>query len=173
MKHRIPCCGFLLKEKNASRKILAEKIEQLHVPVNMIPDLKAGKDIQLSGKTIHSEEVTSSPKPPRTYAFCSDTLYNEEIIPVIQGVDLLYHEATFMNDSAERAALTFHSTTLQAATIAKKAAVKKLLIGHFSAKYIELEPMLAEAQTIFMNTELAIEGKTYELKQQGISSVAS
>jgi ribonuclease Z len=163
MKHRIPCCGFLFREKNHERKIIAEKLTEYAIPVSAIPDLKKGSDLQLDGKTIPNAELTTDPPPPRTYAFCSDTLYNEEVAEYAKEVDLMYHEATFMEESKERAELTFHSTTLQAATIAKMARVKKLMIGHFSAKYENLELLRKESSTIFENTILAIEGDTYRL----------
>ncbi len=102
----------------------------------------------------------SAKKKPRSYAYCSDTCYDERIIEFIKGVDLLYHEATFMHDMLQRATETFHSTALQAATIAKKAEVNKLIIGHYSARYKDLQPLLDEAKTIFDNTILAIEGES-------------
>ncbi len=97
---------------------------------------------------------------PRSYAFCSDTSYDERIIECIKGVDLLYHEATFMHDMLPRAKETFHTTTIQAATIAKKAEVKKLMIGHYSARYKDLQPLLIEAKSVFENTILAVEGES-------------
>ncbi len=161
MNHRIPTCGFLFREKKHLRKILPEKLSEFNIPVSAIADIKNGKDYIADGRTIPSKLLTVEPACSLSYAFCSDTLYSEGIIPSIKEVDLLYHEATFMNESAERANQTFHSTTAQAATIALKSGVKKLLIGHFSAKYIELQPMEEEARAIFQNTELAIEGETY------------
>lgn len=163
MNHRIPCCGFIFREKKHPRKILPEKLEAYHVPVSAIADLKHGKDFVTEGKTIRNSELTGDSPPQRSYAFCSDTLYNEGIISMIEGADLVYHEATFMNESADRATQTFHCTTAQAATIANKARAGKLLIGHFSAKYTELELMLEEARVIFPNTELAIEGEKYSV----------
>ena len=163
MNHRIPCTGFLFREKKHARKINAEKIQEYHVPISAIADLKKGKDFISGSEIIPNSELTLDPSPERTYAFCSDTLFNEGIIPTIEGVDLLYHESTFMNESADRAAQTFHSTTLQAATIAQKANVKKLIIGHFSAKYSDLNLMVEEARTIFPNTELALEGEKFEV----------
>jgi len=161
MKHRIPCVGFLFHEKKQRRKIIPEKLSEYNIPHFAIRDLKDGKDISVGEKNFRNDELTVDPPAPRTYAFCSDTLYNEDIIPAIEQADLLYHESTFMNESLERAVITFHSTTLQAATIAKKANVKKLLIGHYSAKYIDLAPMLLEAQSVFENTGLAKEGEKY------------
>lgn len=163
MKHRIPCNGFLFREKPRQRRILPEKLEEYGIPISKIQDLKEGKDIELAGDLIPNRQITGEPQPSRAYAFCSDTLYSEDLLPLITGVDLLYHEATFMNDSAERASMTFHSTTIQAATIAKKAAVSNLLIGHFSAKYEDLELILQEARTVFPHTRLAIEGNTVQV----------
>ena len=163
MKHRIPCCGFLFREKPHERKMIAEKLTEYNIPVSEIPDLKKGKDLQLDGRTIPNAELTTEPPAARTYSFCSDTLYNEDFVSQIKDSDLLYHESTFMEDSHERAELTFHSTTLQAASIARKAAVRKLLIGHFSAKYENLQLVLDETKSAFKNTELAIEGQTYSV----------
>lgn len=166
MNHRIPCCGFLFTEKPHARKIRAEKLEEYQVPVSEIANIKAGGDLLLDGKRIPNAELTLDPSPPRKYAFCSDTLYKEDIIPIIKGVDLLYHEATFMQESEDRALQTFHSTTLQAATMASKAGVKKLIIGHYSAKYTDLEAMVREARTIFSNTELAREGVKFAIEAE-------
>lgn len=164
MKHRIPCCGFLFREKKHERRILPEKLAEFKIPVGMITDLKKGNDIVLEGKMIPNRELTADPDVPRSYAFCSDTLYHDSFIPQVTGADLLYHESTFMEESAERAQLTFHSTTLQAASIAQKAAAKKLLIGHFSAKYDDLGLVLSEARTVFPATELAVEGTTFQVQ---------
>lgn len=163
MNHRIPCCGFLFSEKPHPRKIKAEKLEELGIPVSEIPNIRAGRDVVIDGKPIANAELTSDPPPQRRYAFCSDTLFNPDIIPLIEGADLLYHEATFMQEALERAQHTFHSTTLQAAQIARQAQVKKLIIGHFSAKYVDLEMMLQEARTAFPNTFLAREGEKFSV----------
>lgn len=170
MNHRIECCGFLFHEKKGLRKLIPEKVQQHAIPQAYYHTLKEGNDyITQDGnppQRIKNEVLTLPPHPSRAYACCSDTLFNDKIIPIVQGADLLYHEATFMNDSASRAAITFHSTTLQAAEIAKKADVKKLLIGHFSAKYEILQPVLEEAQQIFKETMLAEEGKTFSIEQE-------
>jgi len=115
------------------------------------------------GKIVKNSELTTPPPPPRSYAYCSDTAYNEALIPQVSNVDLLYYESTFMHDMLERAKETYHSTTIQAATIAKKAKVKQLIIGHFSARYKDLEPLLLEAKSVFKDTVLAEEGKLYEV----------
>ena len=127
--------------------------------------IKQGADfIADDGTKVNNSEITSTPEMPRSYAYCSDTCYDESILQKIANVNLLYHEATFMNDKYARAVETYHSTTIQAGTIAKKANVKKLIIGHYSARYIDLEPMLAETKTVFENTVLAIEGEKYEVE---------
>ena len=169
--HRIPCAGFVFREKLPSDKnIKSEVIEQYQLSVQQIKAIKKGSDLELpDGTLIKNEELTLKPHPPRAYAYCSDTAYEESIIPYITGVDLLYHEATFDQTQEARAKETFHSTTRQAATIAKKANVKKLLLGHFSARYESLDGLLREARRIFPNTELAIEGKVFEI----INSVAN
>lgn len=163
LNHRIPCCGFLFKEKEKPRNLIKEKIEQYNIPLSAYASLKEGQDYlkKETGEIIKNEELTILPRKTRTYAYCSDTLYNEEIIPKIQGVNLLYHEATFLHEMINRANETFHTTSLQAAQLAKKAQVKKLLIGHFSARYKDLNDILIEAQSIFPNTLLAIEGEYF------------
>jgi ribonuclease Z len=165
LNHRIPCTGFLFKEKPKPRKLLIKQLQERHIPFAFYNRLKDGEDFtDDDGKIIPNSELTISSTPPRSYAFCSDTIYDESIVDEVKDVDLLYHESTFLEEMEERARATFHSTAKQAAFIAKKANVKKLLIGHFSARYKTLEPFLEEAQTVFENTELAIEGKTFEVK---------
>jgi ribonuclease Z len=112
---------------------------------------------------VPNSELTEDPPPPRSYAYCSDTRYNEEIVEQIKGVDLLYHESTFLHDRVDRAIETFHSTAKEAATIAKMAGVKKLVIGHYSARYKDLQPLLSEARAVFGNTVLAVEGETHSV----------
>ncbi|MCW3125573.1 MAG: Ribonuclease [Bacteroidetes bacterium] len=164
LKHRIPTTGFLFREKTGMRKILPEKIALHQIPVQDISRIKQGADYtQSDGSVIANKEMTADPAPARSYAFCTDTVYNESILDQIQGVSVLYHEATFLNMHKDRAAETLHSTTGEAATIASKAQVGKLIIGHYSARYEDLAPMLAECQEVFLNTELAIEGKSYTI----------
>ena len=105
---------------------------------------------------------------PRFYAFCSDTMYSEKIIPIIQGIDLLYHESTFLHTLLSNAQQTQHTTALQAAMLAQKAQVKNLILGHFSARYDELEPLLQEARTVFEHTELATDGKIFSILPQSM-----
>lgn len=167
LKHRIDCLGFLFKEKQRERKIIKEKMEEYTIPFDLVPDIKKGMDITdpETGKKISNKELTSDPLRARSYAYCSDTAYNEEMLVQIQGVDLIYHDCTFAEGSRERAIETYHSTTKQAAEIAKKANAKQLLIGHFSSKYENLQPLLAEAKEFFPETILAIEGRVVEIER--------
>ena len=163
MNHRIPCTGFLFREKAKQRKLLKEKIKEYKIPLESYNDLKNGKDYVNGEVRISNAELTSDPVPPRTYAFCSDTIYDERIIPHVKGVDLLYHEATFLSDKIERAQETFHTTAIQAGMIAKKSEVKRLIIGHFSARYKNLYPLLEEAKQVFPNSTLATEGDVFSV----------
>jgi ribonuclease Z len=164
MIHRIPCCGFVFKEKKEKRKINMDKIGDLKIPVEWFDRLKEGEDfITSNGKKIPNKDLTDSPPIQRSYAFCTDTKYNEAIIPYIKGVDLLYHEATFKQENTQRADETYHSTTEQAALIAKKAKVKKMIIGHYSSRYEDLYPLRNECQKVFKETDLGIEGNSYSI----------
>ena len=136
LDHSIKCCGFLFEEKKSKRKINHHEIEKYNVPFDKINSLKDGADwINSAGEIISNSILTSENSLPNRYAFCSDTRFNEPLIEKINEVDLLYHETTFMKDLEDRADKTGHSTTLQAATIAHKAKVKRLLIGHYSQRY--------------------------------------
>ncbi len=127
--------------------------------------IKKGADfITASGETIQNKELVTKQLKPRSYAYCSDTCYDERIIEYIKGVTLLYHEATFMHDMLARAKETFHTTALQAAMIAQKAQVKMLMVGHYSARYKDLQPLLEEAKSVFENTILAVEGESTRLE---------
>lgn len=164
LNHRIPTNGFLFREKKNLRRINAIEATRLEIPVSFFNDLKEGKDfVKEDGTFVKNLDVTFEPHRSRSYAFCSDTNYFEPIIDCIKNVDLLYHESTFLDDSVARAAETYHSTAKQAATIALKSEVKKLLLGHFSAKYEDLNLFSAEAKTVFPNAEIAEEGKRFEV----------
>lgn len=164
LNHRIPTTGFVFKEVARKRKINTEKLTEYDIPLEYIPLLKNGIDYcDKFGRTIANAELTFAPKAPRSYAYCSDTIYTEHFLDQIEGVDCLYHEATFLHELIDRAKETFHTTALQAGTIANKANVKQLMIGHFSARYKELDLLLAEAKTAFNNTVLAVEGERYTL----------
>lgn len=166
LNHSVPCCGFLFKEKQLDRRMKREKIEEHDIPLSVIPDIKGGADYTLpNGEIVSHWELTNPAVKARSFAFCSDTAYYEEIVPQIKGVDLLYHEATFLDELKDRAQHTKHSTALEAATIAQKAAVKKLIIGHYSSRYSDLQPLLDEAQSVFAATTLGIEGETYEIER--------
>lgn len=162
VQHRIDCWGFLFREKKNPRKINAANAFAKNIPTSFYEKLQQGMDYtDEGGVTIRNEEVTVPATPVRSYAFCADTIFDKGLAEKVKGVDLLYHETTYLKDQHERAAARFHSTTIQAAEIAKLAGVKKLLIGHFSSKYETLEEFLAEATEVFENTELAIEGVCY------------
>ncbi|MFA5463377.1 MAG: ribonuclease Z [Dysgonamonadaceae bacterium] len=164
LKHRIATSGFLFKEKEKLRHIKREMIDYYNIPFREINNIKSGADfVTPKGEVVPNEQLTTPPTPPRSYAYCSDTAYDESIVPYIKEVDVLYHEATFTESEMERATKTAHSTARQAAEIARLAEVKKLVIGHFSSRYKELDTLLNEAQEVFPNTELAFEGKVIEL----------
>jgi ribonuclease Z len=159
--HSVPTCGFLFREKRHRRKIRKDILAEINIPVTQLENLKSGEDyVDEQGRVYKNSDVTLDPPAPRSYAYCSDTAYTESILPFIQHCDLLYHEATFLNNMASAAREKRHSTTLDAATIAKKAHVKKLLIGHFSARYDDLGPLLEEARTVFPDTMIAEDGMT-------------
>lgn len=161
-RHRIPCWGFIIREKKKPRKIDKDKITAYQIPAAYYERLKEGLDYETrSGEIIKNEWVTRPGIPPKSYAFCTDTIYDESIADKTKDVSLLYHETTYLKDLEERAAARYHSTTLQAAAIAQKANASKLLIGHFSSKYETLETFLEETIQAFPNTQLAIEGVTY------------
>jgi ribonuclease Z len=165
LSHRIACTGFMFREKSKPRKLIRDQLLQHNIPVSAYGDLKNGKDYILpDGKSIPNSELTTEPRQPRSYAFCSDTIYDETLVPRLRNIDLLYHEATFLNDKVERAKETFHSTAAQAASIARKASVKRLIIGHFSARYKNLYPLLEEAKEVFENTTLAVEGDRFVIE---------
>lgn len=164
LSHRIPCTGFKFLGKKRLPKIIKEKVDELQISVDHIKLIKKGFDFtDKSGKTYTSAQLTTASEEPKVYAYCSDTICNWSYIEQIRNTDLLYHEATFLHDMLDRAAETFHTTSLQAGEIAVKANVKKLLIGHFSARYRDLQPLLDESRSVFPNTELAIEGMTFEV----------
>lgn len=164
MNHRIPCAGFVFIGKPVPGNLIIDKLRKYNVPVELYHRIKEGDDfVTETGEVIPSSEFCLPPARAVRYAFCSDTRYTESFLPDIQEADLLYHEATFLHEMAHRAEATYHATARQAAEIAAKASVKKLLIGHFSARYRDLEPLLLEARSVFKNTELAIEGNTYRI----------
>ena len=163
LKHRIYTNGFLFQETPTERKINSEAVEKLRIDLSQIRNLKKGKDVvNLDGETISNAQVTHDPNPSKAYAFCSDTAYHPAITQQIQGVDVLYHEATFLDDNLELAKKTNHSTAKQAAQIAKDANVSRLILGHYSSRYNDLTSFQSEAGEIFNNVELAYDGYTLE-----------
>lgn len=164
VQHRIPCWGFLFREKKNPRKLDPDRARIYEIPAAFYEKLQQGEDyITKKGTIVPNEEVTTASTLPKSYAYCADTIYDESLAEKVGGVDLLYHEATYLKDLPERAAARFHSTTIQAAEIAKKAGAKRLLIGHFSSKYESLDEFLAEASAVFENTELALQGVCYTI----------
>jgi ribonuclease Z len=163
--HKLPCAGFLFKETPKHRRLDKEKLVK-GMLLQHIVALKTGQDVfDEQGKLLYkNEDFTLAPKRSLSYAYCSDTAFFEPIIEQIDEVDLLYHEATFMDEEEAKANETKHSTASQAAEIAKRSRAKRLLIGHFSARYKDLEPLLAEAKSVFENSSLAIEGQTFTIE---------
>lgn len=160
LNHRGPTAGWLFREKTKLRPILSEKIETYAIPYEQIPAIKAGADFLLpDGRRVPNEELTLPPPRPRSYAFCSDTAFSASVADVVKGVDLLYHEATFVEAHAEEAALSYHSTAAQAAEIARLAGAGRLLLGHISGRYADVAQHLAEAKAVFEHVEVAEEGR--------------
>ena len=158
LRHRIPTCGFLFAEKPTPIHIIRDMIDFYKVPVFELNRIKNGEDYVLpDGTVIPNNRLTTPPAPPRSYAYCSDTIFHRPIIEQIKGVNLLFHEATFAQCDAQRAKETFHTTAMQAGEIARDADVKQLLIGHFSARYEDENILLQEARSVFPNTLLAKE----------------
>lgn len=161
LQHRIDCTGYLFREKPPKLHLLRERLPD-NVPVSYLKQLKDGEDIRgTDGQILYAAADYTTPGPkPRAYAFCSDTRYVEALVPQLRGVDLLYHEATFLDDNEPRAAEVYHSTARQAATLAAQAEVGRLLIGHFSSRYKQLDGFLTESRAVFPRTDLAVEGET-------------
>jgi len=165
LKHRVPSFGFLFREKRAERNIIKEGIAMYNIPRVRIPAIKAGADfIAPNGAIIKNEDITIPTPEPVSYAYCSDTKYFSRLSSFVKGVTLLYHEATFDNSLADLAAITGHSTTLDAARTALEAGAGALIIGHFSARYKSIKPLVEEAKTIFANTFPALDGMTYDVE---------
>src|SRR5690554_1240570 len=164
LKHRISTHGYRIDEKPGNRRLDKVAFDQTGVSTSYINKLISGEDIvDNNGIMVRSEDVTYSPKPTKSYAFCSDTAYHPPIIEHLKNVDLLYHEATFIDKESERASETFHSTAKQAATIALKANAKRLILGHFSARYKSMENHLEEAQTIFERVFVPEDGEFFNV----------
>ena len=164
LKHRVPTHGFTFEQQIPEKNMRPDKISEYHIPLTAIPMIKKGGDyVDESGRIISNAELTIDKALPKKFAYCSDTGYNPEMIPVLKGADLLYHEATFMHDLVKMADEKEHATGVQAALIAREAAVSNLLLGHFSSRYQDLQPMLNEAREIFLQSEISEEGRTYKI----------
>jgi len=162
LNHRIPTTGFVFQQKQRQRKLIKDRADE--IPMAYYTALKKGIDVELpNGDIVKSEDYTTAADDPRCYAYCSDTLYDERYFESIKNCDTLYHEATFTHDLLDRANETHHTTALQAGEVAKINGAKKLIIGHFSSRYKTLQMLLEETQSVFENTELAVEGKTFQL----------
>jgi ribonuclease Z len=157
--HSMPTCGFLFKEKMGNPHLNRELLDFYKVGIEDMKNLRNGADFTTQdGQIIPNSRFITPPTPPKSYAYCSDTAYSERIIPIIQGADVLFHEATFAESEAFRTKETLHSTAKQAGMIAQKAGVKQLIIGHYSARYATLNHLLDEAQAVFPNTLLSYDG---------------
>ena len=164
LKHRIPTNGFIIKEKQKEYSLLGDAFKADGLSMTFIPKFKNGENVvDENGVTHYFEEYTTLPPSTRSYAFCSDTAYYESLIPHIENVDLLYHEATFTEIHRARAKATFHSTAMDAAKIAVKANAKRLILGHLSARFENGNEHTVEAKTIFENVEVVEDGNVYEI----------
>ncbi len=164
LRHRVPAYGFLFREKPSDRNIIKECIDKYSIPTVRIPAIKKGEDfITPEGSVIKNEDLTLPPDDPLSYAYCSDTKYFKRLAGYVKDVNLLYHEATFDRTKTDLAEATGHSTTIDAATTALNAGAKTLVIGHFSARYKDIGPLVEEARTVFPATYPAIDGKTFDV----------
>jgi len=161
--HRVPTFGYKFRTKQLRPKLDKDVISKYHLSVDQIKSALEGFDlISEDGTVIKNSKITIPKGKGKSYAYCSDTIYHEGLCTHVNEVDVLYHEATYMHDMKVQAAERFHSTTIQASTIAKDAKVKQLIIGHFSSRYKNLEPLLLESRSVFTNTELAEQGRLFE-----------
>ena len=162
LKHRIYTNGYLFQEKTGERKINIEEVKRHNIETCYFQNIKNGKDITLNdGRMVPNEELTFAPPIPKSYAYCSDTAYDVTIVPIVENVDMLYHETTFLEADLEKANQTLHSTAKQAALIAQKANVKSLLLGHYSTRYDSIELFKTEAESVFPNVYLANDGLVF------------
>jgi len=163
LNHRIYTNGYLFKEKEGPRKLDIEAVKKAHIDIAYYRKLKQGFNVENEkGQIIENKTVTKSGPKPKSYAFCSDTMYKEDIVPIIQGVDVLYHESTFLDQHANLAVKTKHSTAKEAALIARKANVGTLILGHYSTRYANLNVFKEEAEEVFKPIELAEDSKIFQ-----------
>ena len=164
LEHRVPCCGFLFKEKESLPHIRRDLIDMYGIPVSQINNIKNGIDwMSPDGELIPAAKLTTPADAPRSYAYCSDTSYKADLASMISGVDTIYHECTYADEDKDRARKHYHSTASEAAKTAQDAKAKKLLLGHYSARYNNEQLMLQQARAIFHNTELAQEGSVFDV----------
>ena len=164
LQHRIDCCGFLFREKPILPHIRRDMIDFYKIPISQINNIKAGADwVTAEGEVIANSRLTTPAEPARSYAYCSDTRYIKTLHELVKGVSTLYHESTYSAEDAERARLYWHSTSQDAARVARDASVGKLLLGHFSARYNNESQLLEEAKEIFPNSYLTCEGATFDI----------
>ena len=170
LKHRVPTCGFKFTEQPYLRNLKKDIVDVYKIPISKIQGIREGEDfINEEGECIRNSKLTLPPYKVRSYAYCTDTAYSEKIIPIIKDVDLLFHEATFGKNMKREAKSTQHSTTEDAANIAKKANAKKLIIGHFSARYKDVSLLLTEAKEVFENTFSAEDGEKHTVELERIN----
>jgi len=163
LKHRVYTNGFLFQEKPGDRKLNVDAVQNYNIDKCYYQKIKGGGNVTLDdGTVIENEKLSFDPIPAMSYAFCSDTVYNEAIIPIIENVDVLYHESTFLDSEEALAQKTLHSTAKEAATIAFKANVKNLVLGHYSTRYGDINIFKEEAQTVFPHVLLADDGRSFE-----------
>lgn len=164
LQHRIDCCGYLFREKPILPHIRRDMIDFYKIPISQINNIKAGADwVTAEGEVIANSRLTTPAEPARSYAYCSDTRYIKTLHELVKGVSMLYHESTYSAEDAERARLYWHSTSQDAAKVARDASVGKLLLGHFSARYNNESQLLEEAKEIFPNSYLTREGATFDI----------
>ncbi|MCM1483735.1 MAG: ribonuclease Z [Muribaculaceae bacterium] len=164
LHHRVPCTGFIFREKPKPRHLKGDMVRYLDIPVSAMPAIKAGADwTSPTGEVIPNERLTSPAEPSVSYAYCSDTMFDVRVAEAVKGVDVLYHEATYASDKAATAAERGHSTAAEAGRIARMAGVKKLIIGHYSKRYMDLTVLLNEARAEFEATIAANEGLKIDL----------
>ncbi|OYQ38285.1 ribonuclease Z [Flavobacterium cyanobacteriorum] len=163
LQHRIYTNGFLFREKEGSRKLNIEAVQKYNIDTCYYQKIKNGSDITLDdGRVIPNSELTFDPLPPKSYAFCSDTMYKEDIVPLIKDVDVLYHESTFLDSEEHYCERTMHCTAKQAAKIARLANAGHLILGHYSTRYDDIEKFREEASGVFKNVHLADDGKVFD-----------
>jgi ribonuclease Z len=164
LQHRVPTCGFLFKEKKASLKIKKEMIERYKLSIEQIKKIRNGEDLKINSQQIPNKVLTYEPKPPRSYAYCSDTQYSKNLYGFFQDVDLLYTECTFMQDMQEQAEIKYHLSTADASRIAKESNCKKLLVGHLSARYKDTGQFEKELKALYAESNIVNDLEEYHVR---------